>query len=80
MKFVIVKYASEWKLHRWGEDPRIHGAYIEASCFDTFTGRGLQIQEFYHSKAIAEQDCLQLNSVNPVGAYAVCPLKEEDDA
>lgn len=77
IKYVIVKYAAEtaWEWHH-NDDPK-EGARLEDSCHSTYTGKEEGVLPEYLSRVLADIDCWRLNTVNPSGWYAVCPVKEE---
>ena len=75
-KYVIVKHAACWE-HYYVDDPN-KGVLESHSCHDTPTGLQLGIKPVYSVLAEAEIDAKNLNTVNPVGCYAVCPVIEKE--
>ena len=74
MSFDIVKHAiSDTQKYYFKTDPQL-GVVASYSCHDTFSGRQSSIKERYENLDEAEKDCVKINTANPVGTYAVCPL------
>lgn len=78
-KFVVVKHAKHLWQSKWEEDPKITGVHISHSAAHTFTGNEAGCEESYTDVVAAEAMAVKLNSVNPCGDYAVCPLFTENE-
>lgn len=72
--YTIVKYAGKIYRPNYFKDDPTEGVHISHSCYDSYVGRRLNIQETYESKELANMDCEKLNKENPSGDYAVCPV------
>ena len=71
--YLVVKHAGPTWHHYWVENPQDGVCYCN-SVHDTFTGINNEVKPFYldykEAKGVAEN----LNKVNPVGDYEVCPF------
>lgn len=75
MDWIIVKHAGDnSKFFYFEDDPKM-GCHESYSAYFTPTGKTIAKQK-YDDYEEAQQDCALLNTVNPVGDYAVCPVIE----
>lgn len=74
-KFIIVKYAQDgaWE-HYWEEDPKESGIHPWASAHLSYSGQAVGLKPSYESVEAAQTDLNAINSCNPVGQYALCPI------
>ena len=74
MHYTIVKHAKDsyWD-HYYDSDPK-DGVLPSHSCHTTFTAITAGVKESYTDIAAARVDCETLNTANPSGGYAVCPI------
>lgn len=73
--YVIVKHAQESVWPYYFEDNPMHGVHPSYSAHLTHTGRELNLRSLYAQAGDAQEDLQALLECNPVGAYAICPVK-----
>lgn len=72
--FTIVKHASATHWEYFFTENPVDGVGIFCSAHNTESGKLIGLQEQYADLQEAEADCLKMNTHNPSGGYAVCPV------
>ena len=75
--WIIVKHAGETWSHYWIENPKDGACYCN-SAHESFTGQTTELKPHYSDLEEANIAVLAANVANPVGDYAVCPVKAGD--